>query len=121
MMPVIYILVLSNNERGIQMANTIPIPPLMSRGQASTVVTDEMLKYWFKGTNFGCDPTAENQRRLLANGLLKHQAGWYNGHTMQQAIKNHSLVNKRGNINKRGRMFIWEYFKNHNVSTPTGE
>jgi hypothetical protein len=103
-------------NRGMMiMENKIPVPPLMSRAQTSTVVTDEMLKYWFKGTNFGCEPTANNQRRLLANGLLKHQAGWYNGRTMQQAIKNCLLVNKRGNINKRGRMFLWEYFKNDSV------
>lgn len=92
-----------------------PIPPSMTHPYPDTVVTDVMLSYWFEGTNFGCEPTADNRRKLLANGLLKHQAGWHNGHTMQQMIKCHSLVNKRGYINKRGRKFLWEYFSNDNV------
>lgn len=97
------------------MENKAPTPPPMKHPFPESVVTDEMLNYWFEGTNFGCEPTAENRRKLLANGLLKHQAGWHNGYTMQQMIKRHSLVNKRGCINKRGRMFLWEYFKSSNV------
>jgi len=94
---------------------TPPIPPPMTHPYPENVVTDDMLLYWFEGTNFGCEHTAKNLRKLLANGLLKHQAGWHNGYTMQQVIRCHSLVNKRGNINKRGRMFLWEYFSNDNV------
>lgn len=90
------------------------LPSIAPQSQDS-VVSDEMLQYWFEGTNFGCDPSAANRRRLLANGVLKHQAGWHNGHTMQQMIKCHSLVNNRGNINKRGRLFLYEYFSNDNV------
>lgn len=90
------------------------LPTLDPRSQSS-VVSDEMINYYFKGTNFGGEQTAGSRRKLLANGLLKHQAGWHNGYTMQQMIKRHSLVNKRGNINKRGRLFLWEFFKNSNV------
>ncbi len=97
------------------MRNKAPKIPPTSFPRPDTVVTDEMLNYWFEGTSFGCEPTAENRRRLLANGLLKHLAGWHNGGTMQQMIKCHELVNKRGNINKRGRIFLWEYFSNDNV------
>ena len=78
-------------------------------------MTDEMLDYWFAGTNFGVQPTADNYRRLLANGLLKHQAGWHNGSTMQSMLKCHSLVTSQGNINRRGKLFIWKYFTNDNV------
>ena len=94
---------------------TKPKLPTMNIQSSNSVISDEMLQYYFDGTNFGCEQTATNQRRLLANGLLKHQAGWHNGYTMQQLIKAHDIVNKKGNINKRGRMFLWEYFRNDNV------
>jgi len=94
---------------------TKPKLPTMNIQSSNSVISDEMLQYYFDGTNFGCEQTATNQRRLLANGLLKHQAGWHNGYTMQQLIKAHYIVNKKGNINKRGRMFLWEYFRNDNV------
>ena len=94
---------------------TKPELPTLDPRSSESVVSDEMLGYWFEGTNLGSEPTAENRRRLLANGLLKHQAGWHNGHTMQGMIKCHQLVNKRGYINRRGRIFLWEYFKSSNV------
>ena len=94
---------------------TAPDLPSMDPRSQDSVVSDEMLEYWFEGTNFGCEPSADNRRQLIANGLLKHQAGWHNGYTMQRMIECHSLVNKRGNINKRGRLFLCEYFSNSNV------
>jgi len=92
-----------------------PKLPSLKPYSRESVISDDMLSYWFKGTCFGCEHTPENLRKLLANGLLKHQAGWHNGHTMQQMIKRHEVVNKRGHINKRGRLFLCEYFKSSNV------
>lgn len=80
-----------------------------------TVVSDEMICYYFDGTNFGSDHSATHRRMILANGVLKNQAGYWNGHTMFHIMIACNLVTKKGNITKRGRIFIHQEFSTNNV------
>ena len=100
------------------MPDIAPAPkfPLLKDAAEKSVVSDEMIGYYFEGTNFG-EPnnSPEGRREILANGVLKAQAGWWNGGTLFQIMKVCDLVSGKARITKRGRLFIWEYFSSNNV------
>jgi len=85
-----------------------PIMPEVNGQADNKCVSDEMIEYYFRGTNFGANRCVKSQRKLLANGVLKCQAGYWNGHTLYQIMKACCLVSKNDNVTKRGRLFIYQ-------------
>ena len=79
------------------------------------VVTNKMVDYYFDGTNFGPNNTTAHRMELLAHGVLKNQAGYWNGHTLFQIMVACELVSKKANITRRGKLFIYNHFCRNNV------
>ncbi len=94
---------------------TKPTLPSLGFPRPHKVVSDDMIDYHFKGTDFGQYNTTAHRRMLLANAALKTQAGWWNGQTIYLILVDCDLVSDKGNITKRGRLFIYEELSTDNV------
>jgi len=71
-------------------------------------ITDEEIVASFAGTTFG----QRDHRRLVEQGVLKKQAGYRSGYTLETIMCELGLVTQNGNITKKGRGFIYNAFQN---------
>jgi len=70
-------------------------------------IEDKEIEKAFENTNFG----PNDNRKLAAQGLLKQLAGWRSGYTLTCIMKELGFVNRNGDISKKGKMFLYEEFK----------
>lgn len=72
------------------------------------IITDDEIEKAFLNTNFG----NANHRKLLEQGVLKKQANWISGHTLNCIMKELGLISsKNDEVLVKGRLFIYEAFK----------
>lgn len=76
------------------------------------LVTDEQMHSSFENTNFG----HADYRGLLAQGCIKAQTGWHQGHTLTTILAELRLIswNKQTSkikVTAKGRHYIWLAFK----------
>ena len=83
----------------------------------TVILTDEEIEKAFEGTNFG----TRKFRPLLEQGVLKVNAGFRTGHTLQCIMKELGLMGK-SKILKKGNRFVFWALRDANskrVGTPS--
>lgn len=75
------------------------------------IISDEEIETVKGYANFGPRDT----RELLAQGVLKHLAGWHNGHTLTQMMQELALI-KGGRLTAKGKAFIYQAFYNTDLA-----
>ena len=78
-------------------------------------VEDRELNNAFLGTNFGPDP---DKRGLVAECILKMQAGFSPGYTIQHIAGELGLLTDKGNVSVRGRLFLFDTYKHYIPPAP---
>ena len=68
------------------------------------IVSDEEIKVAFKGANFG---PIRSHRKLLEQGVLKVNAGYRTGHTLQCIMQELGLMGKSRTLKKGNRFVFW--------------
>lgn len=69
----------------------------------------------FQGTNFGPDP---DKRGLVADCILKMQAGFAPGYTIRHIALELRLLTSKGNVSVRGRRFLFETYRHYMAPAP---
>ncbi|MGM0858614.1 MAG: hypothetical protein ACQEW0_16265 [Pseudomonadota bacterium] len=74
------------------------------------IISDEEIERVHANANFG--PTL-TKRQVVNQGVLKCASGWHQGHTSEQIIKEHGLVNNKYKLTKKGQRYLWAAFRSH--------
>lgn len=72
------------------------------------VIDDSEIEQVFDGTNFG---SCTDYRKILRQGVLKTVAGYHSGRTLTMIMQGLFLIDNESKITNKGRMFLWESFR----------
>lgn len=70
-------------------------------------VTDAQIQDAFQGTSYG----GRDHRKLVEQGLLKRNAGYYCGHVLTTIMVQLGLLTEKGRVTKKGHRFLYAAFR----------
>lgn len=70
------------------------------------IITDKEIECVHANANFG----SMSKRDVVNQGVLKCASGYYQGHTSNQIIKEHGLVNGKYKLTAKGKEYLWAAF-----------
>lgn len=78
----------------------------MNVGNTRDIISDEEIERVHGNADFG----GMEKRAVVNQGVLKCACGYYQGHTSEQIIREHGLINERYELTPKGKVYLWAAF-----------
>ena len=72
------------------------------------IISENEVEEMFSHSNFG---KGANHKRILEQGVLKTLASYHSGSTLNAIMINANLITKDFELTNKGKMFLYETFK----------